>query len=243
MNINIINVVNMSKKLKYPTDSEGYAICVDFDNIKNYMDLYNFVVIQALTHEECIESVRQGWIEMNNHGNGKLDPNDPTTWINDNWPLPDYIYLSNHPTMTEQSLKNMVNPNIVKTFEILFGHSQICPDVGIISIKRPVIVNGEYLNQYELNPLRLHYDRDTPEIYSKYNPRYQGCLALVDCGHDVGSISCVPGSANEVKKNPTLWTNVNQGKYIMTGKESGFLHANVQKIPLREGCMIIWAVY
>ena len=197
-------------KLKYPITSDGFAECLNSDNptkILEYMQIYNIVVIDALSQEECEISINQAWEEMNLHGNGKLDKTDPTTWINENWPLPNHIYLSDHPTSTYQSLKNMVNSNIVKTFEILFEHKNICPDVGIISIKRPVIVNGTH---------------------------------MPDCGYDIGSFACVPGSANAVKSNPNLWLNVDQGKYIQTGKESGFLHSNIQKIPLKAGSMVIW---
>lgn len=231
----------MSSKLKYPINSDGFAYAAQSNTeIKEFMNLYNFVVINALTPDECEKAVNQSWKEMNEHGNGKLDKNNPETWITENWPLPDFVYLSNHPTMTEQNLKNMVNKNIVNAYKVLFNHNQICPDVGIISIKRPLYLNDVYMEEWKLNPLKLHYDRDTEEQYYKYNDRYQGCLALVDCGYDIGGPSCVPGSANEVKKNPNLWTNVNQGKYITNGKESGFLHANIQNIPLKAGNMLIW---
>lgn len=229
-------------KIKYPIDSDGFAQCVDINkkDILDSMNIYNIVVIDVLNKEECEITVNEIWEEMNEHGNGKLDKNDPITWQTENWPEPEYAYLSKHYALTQQSLKNMVNPRIALTFEILFGHSQICPKVGVPAIKRPVIVNGQYIKEWELSPLKLHYDKDNAEPYHKYPPRYQGCLALVDCSYDVGSFACSIGSANEVRKNPNLWLNADQGKYVLKGKESGYLYANCQKIPLRAGSMVIW---
>lgn len=240
--LNISLKLHKMIKLKYPITSDGFAECIEIDNesILETMNKYNIVVIDVLTKIECEKSVDSIWKEMNMLGNGNLDPNDPTTWINENWPLPEHIYLSNHYSSSHQTFKNMVNPKIVKTFEILFGHKQICPKADRVSIKRPIYVNGQYFKEWELNPLRLHIDRDTDEPYEKYNRRYQGCLALVDCSYDVGSFSCVPGSGNEVRKNPNLWLNLDQGKYVKQGKESGFLFGNIQKIPLKAGSMVIW---
>jgi hypothetical protein len=172
------------------------------------MQKYNFIVCSVLSPEECKTTIDQTWKEMNELGNGKLNPNDPGTWETENWPEPDHIYLSNHFTRIEQSFRNMVNPNVVRIFEILHKTDRLYATTGIISIKRPVYVNGVKRPDWELNPLRLHFDRDSEEPYDKYPPRYQAHISLVDSGYDVGSFSAVPGSANEVRKNPSLWLDV-----------------------------------
>lgn len=242
MNKNIFDDEDNAFGSQYPITSEGFAesIPIDEEIINKYMKKYNFIVCSVLISGECQKTIEQTWNEMNTLGNGKLNPNDPTTWENENWPLPNHIYLSNHVTTTEQSFINMVNPNIVKIFEILHKTNKLYPSTSITSIKRPLYVNGVKKSDWVLNPLRLHFDRDSNENYDKYPPRYQGLISLVDSGYDIGSFAAVPGSANEVIKNPNLWLNVDQGKYIKTGKESGYLHKYLQKIPMKAGDMIIW---
>lgn len=230
------------EKLKYPITSENFAESIPIEEyiINEYMNKYNFIVCSVLSPEECKLTIDQIWQEMNSLGNGKLDPNDPTTWINENWPRPDHIYLSDHFTTTEQCFKNMVNTNITQIFKILHKTKNIYAAADRVSIKRPTIVNGVEREEWKLNPLRLHLDRDTPEQYNKYPPRYQAHISLVDSGYDVGSFAAVPGSANEVKKHSNLWTHVDQGKYILTGKTSGYLHQHLQKIPIKAGDIVIW---
>ena len=173
---------------KYPITNEGFAqsIPINKNSIWEYMNKYGFIVCSVLATEECDQSVKEYWNECNELGNGCLNSDDPSTWKNENWPNPKHPFLATHFTATTQSFKNMVNPNIVQIYEILYKTNKIIPIIGVQSIKRPTIINGTMKPEWRVQPLKLHWDRDTELKYTTYPDRYAGTIALVDCGYDMG---------------------------------------------------------
>ena len=228
--------------LKYPLDGEfGEAVpLTDADKIREYMRRYNMVVIDSvLSEKQCAKSVRAMWAEANALGNGRLDPDDPTSWDDENWPLPDHPYLFTNRAFSKRAWKNLVNKNVNQAFAILFGTDELVATTPLWSIKRPTY--GKKTSPWYVKPLVLHLDKDnTSEEYSADPIRYQASIALTDSDSTTGGFAAVPGSANFVRANPTVWTAADQGKYILGGALTGHLHKAVQRIPVRAGNMIIW---
>lgn len=236
------NPVEPFVAIKYPIDGE-FAESVslkDPSKIKKYMEVYNFVVIgQVLTEKQCAKSIKAMWQEAKLLGNRELDPDDSSTWKNENWPEPSHPYLFTNKAFSGRAFKNMVNKKVNKAFEYLFETEELIATTPVWSIKRPTL--GGKLKDWYVEPLKLHLDKDnTTKSYDAHPIRYQASIALNDSDYTTGGFSAVPGCANYVRKYPSIWTEANQGKYILGGSLTGPLHKALQRIPIKAGDMVIW---
>lgn len=246
----IKNTIDPYIPIQYPYDEEGFAEVLSVDDqtkIMDYMEKYGFIVIPVLDDDACDQTIRETWHEMNIEASknksvdsNELDPEDLTTWETENWPEPDHVYLSKHHAYSPQAYVNMLHPNVVKVFKLLHNTDKLIMSVPLVSIKRPRSMYGTRRKDWDINPLRLHLDRDTERPYHERSKRYQAEIALVDSDYSVGGFAAVPGSSAYIKKYPEIWLNVDQGKYIKDGVLTGTLHANLQQIPIRKGNMVIW---
>jgi len=224
--------------MQYPTDDEGYAVA--FDDPVAAMDEHNIAVVRVLTDAECEAAVAAFWIGAN--ATGRLDPADPSTWDDANWPDPGHPFLWDGQDTQPATLAVTTHPAIERVFTALYRSTDLVATVGVYGIKRPTIVAGRDRPEWRTPALRLHWDRDTAERYDSLPPRYQSLVALVDCDHRVGSFAAVPGSADAVRRDPRLWLAADQGKYVPRGQLCGWMHGAVQRLPLRRGHMVVWEV-
>jgi ectoine hydroxylase-related dioxygenase (phytanoyl-CoA dioxygenase family) len=218
--------------LRYPTDVDGYAKPVETCDILKTMDKYGFLVIRALDQKASESSIKALWEDMNI--SKKLDFKNSRTWENENWPDPKNRFLSRDYATHEQSFRNRVNPNIVSAFQTLFRTDKLLTTIDYWGLKRGTSFDWGFKPHWRDAALPLHWDVD---IHTYREPRtFQGLVALVDCDHDVGSFVAVPGSANTLQE----WSRNHPKCKNRRVPPGDSMHQRKQKIPLRQGHMVIW---
>ena len=219
--------------LTYPLSDDGYAAPVECVDLCKTMSKYNVAVLQILTREEQKASQAALYSEM-----GKTPTSvtsDPKTWSKENFRTPSSPFLSQDYAISEQAFKNRVHPKLVDAFAALYGTHDVLTTIDFWGFKRGTLHNPAW----KLPPLRLHWDVDIARYVQdqkRGRRRYQALLALNDNSQTIGSFACVPGSANMLH---TFQPDVHQKKYV---KNSSILQQNIQRLPLKAGCVVIWDV-
>jgi hypothetical protein len=233
VNRQVLYVVN-DKHMAYPLDDEGFA-CVSTD-LKSDLERYNMGVVQILDEKEREASIAALWQEM-----GPKVTADPATWETENWPDPKHVFLTNRYAVSEQAFRNRLHPRLIQAFAQLYDTEDLWTTIDFWGVKRATVFGDHSRPDWRTNPLALHWDTDI-ERYAKEREhgrkRYQAILALNDNDQQVGSLVCVPGSANELLD----WTKTykaKDGKYVPRGNP---LHKRTQRIPLRASHCVIWDV-
>lgn len=211
----------------FPLDDEGYArISTD---LNSDIQTYGLAVRPILEEKELQNSLKALWEE--NNVTGRLDPEKPETWENENWPDPDFPFLSKQYAMAPQAFQNRVHPKVRATFATLYGTEKLGATIDFWGVKRGTVFPTGNRPDWRPPPLKLHWDVD---LRTYHRPRYQGLLALTDCSQAVGSFAAVPGShrlKGLAERDPK------QPKYVRTGSP---WQKQVQRLPLRAGHLIVW---
>ena len=213
----------------YPL-SDGYATPVECVDLCKTMRKYNVAVLQILTEDEQKASQVALYSEM-----GKTPTSvtsDPKTWDKENFRTPNSPFLSQDYAISPQAFKNRVHPKLIEAFTALYGTPDLLTTIDFWGFKRGTLHNPAW----KLNPLRLHWDVDLESYLQdqkRGRRRYQALLALNNNSQTIGSFACVPGSANLLSMD-----DVEQKKYV----KNSVLQQNIQRLPLKAGCVVIWDV-
>lgn len=252
---------------RYPVTQDGYVVSHLFSQPQNYLPLlskYGFCVVSVFTENECDETVKAMFEDLNSLqdtqlASCKLDPADPSTWEQDNWPNPDGRFLTNVPTFCAQAWRNRLHPAVRETFEHIYGAAatitaaapQLVTSVdnwGIFRGTQDLHVKGEIVDRPEWSvglPIHWHVDPWKSTAQEGYSgPKYMALVSLTDSAEEVGGHLTVPGSAahlatwaaENAELRPTV---VKPTLHVPTG---AIFKRYTQKIPLRKGEMIIWDI-
>jgi ectoine hydroxylase-related dioxygenase (phytanoyl-CoA dioxygenase family) len=147
---------------------------------------------------------------------GNLNPQNCDTWKNENFPNPRSMFLSNKYATQHQAFKNRVNPNVIKTFSILYDTRKLVATMDFWGLKRGTL-------SLSVPSLQPHTD-----LCTLTTPRgiFQGLIALNDNTHKTGCFVAYPGSM----QNGT-WTKHFTPR-VKVAKE--------QAICMKKGCMVVW---
>lgn len=162
---------------QYPTTSDGYVVSYPSSQPHHYLPLlrkYGCCVVQVFSREECNKTIIAMFEDLNSLQNpkvarAKLDPDNPETWASENWPNPHGKFLTNTPTFCMQAWKNRLHPNVIQTFENIYGTSDLVTSVdnwGIFRGTRNLQIDGESVSRPEWStelPIHWHIDPWKPE--------------------------------------------------------------------------------
>lgn len=249
-----------------PLDEDGFVVSfsVDADNaadIQRFFHDFGFVVISdVLNDDECNATIREFW---EHHAGEGLDPSKPATW-DSFWErqhfgrlgiigmFPDFASI--------RQLENRQNPRVHEAFARVLGTHELWVDFDRLGIMRPTvdIDMNDGLGPREMEQWRtlsdwLHLDCNPTVGFASiggYNDSgesidfqrttiIQGLLTLSEARAVDGGFHCVPGS----HKLSQQWAAANQcfgTRSNMQVPKDDVLQQQVQKIPVRKGCLLVW---
>ena len=215
--------------LRYPMDEDQFAkISI---NWREDMLCYGLIVVPILDAEEIMQSQAALWNHM-----GPRVTSDYKTWETENWPQPESPFLSTEYAIDEQAFRNRVHPRLIEVYQTLYGTDRLLTTVDFYGIKRATLFSTSERKDWRTKALRLHWDVNVKSYVKDKKSRYQALIALNDNTLDTGSFACVPGSHTLLSKWITEF-NAEDDKYVPKGN---FLQKYIQRIPIRQGCAVIW---
>ena len=217
----------------------------ELDKIKEYFQQYGYVVItDVITANDIENTISEICQNPALLGDFDLDINKPENWdkvyIGDRG-FVDVADAKNHSEVElEWFWKNRQHPNIVKSFENIFGSKDILLNVDRASVIRPT--KGPFGNpDWKTKESWLHWDKN-PWKYPTFN-KVQGLLTLSDHTEDSGGFCCVPGFHHELlewgQKNLEYKKNNEYHPIVMVPKEDE-MQQRIKKILAPAGSLIIW---
>jgi len=173
------NLPESLKKIYYPVPADpnenDFVMSFTVNQVAEYKQFFNdfgFVVIRdILTTGDCNATIDDIWNYLENKRwvnpkyltpeflvEGKINRNDPQTWINKYWPnMMEEGILGSPPVFTKQALQNRQNPKLYSVFSEIMGKKELLINHDRYGLFRPTKDVSFHDNKGEL------YKQDKPE--------------------------------------------------------------------------------
>jgi len=250
--------------LTAPLGADGYItsfnLSDDPQSILDFFHKYGFVVVRdVLSETECDATLSEFWARgKESHG---LDQSDPNTWA-DFWKAQKFGKMGimgnfNNDLESLTQLENRQNEKVYQAFCLVREEKKLWVDHDRLGMMRPtkdINFGDGILKEMEdwrtvtnwlhidCNPRRGYcslgsFKDDYSTIDLRKTLMTQSLLTLTNARVEDGGFHCVPGS----HKISIKWAidNGGESKQMIVPKDDP-LRDNIQKIPIKKGCLLIW---
>lgn len=256
---------NPYEPLIAPINKDGFVksftLSDDMQPAMDFFHKYGFLVIpDVLSESQCDLTFDEFWARGRSKG---LVRSDPKTW-QPYWDTQQFGGLGiigNDTDLTSiRQLENRQNARLHQAFSVIYGTKKLCIDHDRLGVMRPT--KGIDLGDGVLREIKswrtisdwLHLDcnpstgyaniggfvDDRSQINFKETLLTQSLLTLTDARIEDGGFHCVPGS----HKFSYEWAVANQEQDShprhMKVPMNDPLRQNIQQIPIKKGCLLIW---
>jgi len=217
---------------------------------------YGMVVVHVWDQDRCQRTIAAMFEDINaekRHRKGdqwnenmKVSVDDPKSWESKNFPS-SRKFLLDWPAFHQQAFRNRVEKNVYTVFTNIFGTHKLWSSIDNWGIARGTKFEDgvEYKKwRYGLKP---HWDYNpwlwVKEVHEdQFMPAYQAVVALVDQPLEVGVHLTLPGCTRFLPTWCKERTAPNGIKRVSHRPEPiDEIIEYMQKIPVRQGDMIIWS--
>jgi len=248
----------------FPKDDDGFVKSFEASDrlgVEQFFDTYGFVVIKNVLNDAEIEAtLDEFW-----SGDPKLKKDDPLTW-EAYWQRQMFGHLgiigafSDVVSLTQ--LQNRQNPKVYEAFKVVLKNDKLWVDHDRLGVMRPtkgILFPGSSIPvekpEWRTKQNWLHLDCNPLLGYASigsFNDSrstidftktviIQALITLTDAREENGGFHCVPGAHKHVidylgKRPPDV--HLSQSNCQFPKKNP--LHAKIQKIPVRKGCLLAW---
>lgn len=232
-------------------DDEGFAISYDLtekEEINKFFNIFGFVVIRDVLNDEEIKETTDEFFESFQGGENASDE-ELESFYNDQ-PFSQFGIIGVGPDLKSISqLNNRQNPKVHKAFSTVLNCDDLIVEHDRLGALRPTMRASSEKKEWRTRDRWIHLDcnpmkgtasiggfklADDPEpIDFDRTLIVQGLLTLTDAREQDGGFHCIPAAHIFSHK----WA---EGKSSMQVDPNDPISADVVKIPLRKGCLLVW---
>lgn len=248
----------MYQPLEVPFDEDGFVTSFTAEHeeeARNFFEKFGFVVLSDVLSDEEISDT----LDVIFGENSELDKDDISTWeaffAKQRFAFAGIIGSGS--TLSISELENRQHPKVHRAFATILGTERLVVDHDRLGAMRPTILpDGTEKPEWRTKARWLHLDcnpvRGKASIGSFSDDGslidfdqtliIQGLITLTDARVEDGGFHCVPGS----HKFSTEWARrrdkeqIGQRDMQVNANVDPEIHAMIQKIPIRRGCLLLW---
>ncbi len=245
----------MMHALTAPVDANGFVTSFDIADhsaISLFFEQFGFVIIRDVLSKEDIEDTLDEFYQKFNFQN-----NNSFESLSEELFASLGIVGEGPDLKSRAQLNNRQNPNVHRAFATILKNNKLIVDHDRLGVMRPTFHNNHENVGWRTKPNWLHLDcnpnnggvsvagfaRKKNAICVNFDQDVlvQGLIALTTAYKEDGGFHCVPGS----HKFSRQWAAVNRCNTLSTTEtmnvpQHDILHNKIQKIPLREGSLVVW---
>lgn len=231
-------------------DDDGFVVSFQItqkEEITKFFEMYGFVVVRdVLSDDEINETIDEFFLSFEN---GRSASDTELEQFYKDQPFGQFGIIGPGPNLESVSqLNNRQNPKVYEAFSTVLNNQNLIVEHDRLGVLRPTFRESGEKPDWRTRAKWVHLDcnpvtgkasiggfkieNDDPIDFDK-TLILQGLITLTDARVEDGGFHCIPGG----HKYAHEWSKDKQSMQVEVDDP---IRADVKRIPVRKGCLLIW---